>query len=194
MAENQARFIGELDPKWLPDGRLMQLKEDFTFIDGNGLSWTAPSGTIVDGASIPRILWPIFGGPFEGLYRDASVVHDYYCDKKTRSWQSVHRMFHEACLTEGLDVATAKVMYAGVYAGGPRWTVGIGSHSKSLTGSESDIDSLKIYEYSLTPADDFVETNKQWIEKENPSLDEIEHSVNAQYPTLMNLAVHSIEM
>jgi hypothetical protein len=58
----------------------------------------------------------------EGEYRDASIVHDWYCDLRSRSWKSVHRMFYEAMLASGVGLARAKIMYAGVYFGGPRWS------------------------------------------------------------------------
>lgn len=105
-----------------PHGRKMKLEKDFTFIDGAGVKWVASSGRIVDGASIPRIIWPILGGPYEGLYREASVVHDVACEDKTRPWEHVHRMFYEAMLTSGVDSSDAKIMYAAVYHFGPRWS------------------------------------------------------------------------
>ena len=61
-------------------------------------------------------------GPFEGKYRDASVVHDVACEEKNQSWQSVHRMFYEASRLSGVRWLDAKVMYFAVYHFGPRWT------------------------------------------------------------------------
>ena len=37
-------------------------------------------GRVVDGASIPSVFWSIIGAPYTGKYRDASVIHDYYCE------------------------------------------------------------------------------------------------------------------
>ncbi len=45
-------------------------------------------GAIVDGASIPRMFWSIIGGLFDEGYRDASIIHDWYCDKRLRTWQA----------------------------------------------------------------------------------------------------------
>jgi hypothetical protein len=56
----------------------------FTYIDSGGRRWVVPDGTVSDGASVPRVFWSIIGGPFEDKYRDASIVHDLYCVKKTR--------------------------------------------------------------------------------------------------------------
>jgi hypothetical protein len=47
--------------------------------------WTVQPHKEVDGASIPQAFWSIIGGPFEGFYIKASVVHDHYCEVKTRT-------------------------------------------------------------------------------------------------------------
>ena len=77
----------------------------------------------MDGASIPQTFWAIVGGPFEGKYRFASIVHDRYCRAHGgHTWQEVHRMFYEACVAGGTDETLAKVMFAAVYHFGPRWS------------------------------------------------------------------------
>jgi Protein of unknown function (DUF1353) len=76
------RFVGEVVTKWLRhdgDDRLMQLREDFTFVESPEYVWTAPAGFIVDGTTIPRALWTLFGDPFIGDYRRAAVTHDLLC-------------------------------------------------------------------------------------------------------------------
>lgn len=57
---------------------LFELSSEFSFDDPNGLKWKVPKGTKVDGASIPQALRSIIGGPFEGAYLKASVIHDYF--------------------------------------------------------------------------------------------------------------------
>ncbi len=118
---NLGRYTGRLILEPLPDGRRMRVLEDFGFLEEDGLHWPVPPRSTVDGASIPQALWSLIGGPFEGKYRDASVVHDYYCDVRSADWKSVHRMFYRAMLVSGVSVRRAKVMYTGVYFGGPRW-------------------------------------------------------------------------
>ena len=116
-----AYYTGELAVKWLDDGRLMQLLADFGFRDAAGLDWPVPKGARVDGASIPRSLWSIVGGPFEGKYRDASVVHDWYCAIRNRPWEAVHRMFWEGMIVSGVGALQARGLYLAVRYGGPRW-------------------------------------------------------------------------
>ncbi len=115
-------YAGSPKVTFLPDGREFSLLEDFSYTDPNGETWTAPQGARADGASIPRVLWPIMGGPLEGEYRDASIIHDFYCSKRHKPWKAVHRVFYDAMLTSGVQDAKALLMYAGVYMGGPRWT------------------------------------------------------------------------
>lgn len=121
-ASDFGSYFGRLIFEPLPDGRRMRVVEDFGFLDREQKRWPVPIGAKVDGASIPQPLWPLIGGPFEGKYRDASVVHDYYCDVRTEPWQAVHRVFYNAMRASGVSEHLAKVMYAGVYWGGPRWS------------------------------------------------------------------------
>lgn len=109
-----------LEPKTAED-RSVQLLEDFGFKDSKGVEWLVPAGTTSDGASIPWSLWSFIGGPFDGPYRDAAVIHDYYCIQRTRTWEDVHKMFLEASLRRGVPESTAQTMYAGILYGGPRW-------------------------------------------------------------------------
>jgi len=115
-------YQGRAVVTFLDDGRRVQLVDPFAYIDPATLKWDVPAGAIVDGASIPHPLWGIIGGPFEGKYRAASIIHDWYCDVRTRPWKAVHRVFYDAMLTSGVSAGRAKLMYAGVLWGGPRWS------------------------------------------------------------------------
>lgn len=121
-ASQAARYEGVVTTEWLRDGRTMKLLDDFIYVDDVGIRWVAPKGRSIDGASIPKALW-WSGGPYEGEYREASVVHDIYCaeTRKTATWRAVHRMFYEAMLTSGVAKARALIMYGAVYRHGPRW-------------------------------------------------------------------------
>lgn len=76
---------------------------------------------MVNGASIPKRVWDLVGGPWSGKYRNASVIHDWMCQTQAESWQVTHALFKEAMLTSGVDPLKADVMYAAVILGGPRW-------------------------------------------------------------------------
>jgi hypothetical protein len=102
--------------------RKVRVIDDFTFTEAaNGTVWAAPSGSLVDGASIPRVLWSLVGSPFTGDYVYASIVHDVACDTRTRPWRDTHYMFYLACLAGGTRRGRAKLMYLAVRNFGPRW-------------------------------------------------------------------------
>jgi Protein of unknown function (DUF1353) len=116
------RFIGNVVAQWGENGRDMILTQPFEFIDPDGSRWPVPAGAQVNGASIPKIFWSVIGGPFEGLYRNASVVHDYYCGTQNRSYKEVHKVFYDAMIASGVDHATAWLMFQAVNRFGPRWS------------------------------------------------------------------------
>jgi hypothetical protein len=120
-ADERGRFVGSVTAEWLSDGRRMKLAAPFEYVGADRRRWPVPQGTIVDGASIPQIFWSVIGGPFEGHYRGPSVVHDFYCESRTRRCQDVHKVFYEACLDAGVSSKTAWLMYRAVSVFGPVW-------------------------------------------------------------------------
>ena len=120
-AQQTGQFKGDLVLKALPDGRNMELVQAFSYVDQAGVAWSVPAGVKVDGASIPSAFWSLIGAPFTGKYREASVIHDYYCQTKSRHWKAVHKVFFDGMLARGVDTAQAKLMYLAVYRFGPRW-------------------------------------------------------------------------
>jgi Protein of unknown function (DUF1353) len=120
-AQNAGRFSDELVLRALPDGRTMELTQPFSYTDSRGVLWPVPARTQVDGASIPSVFWSIIGAPYTGKYREASIIHDYYCSTKSRHWKAVHRVFLDGMLARGVDKIQAQVMYLAVYRFGPRW-------------------------------------------------------------------------
>jgi hypothetical protein len=121
QAQDFGKYIGSIQTEWLGDGLRMRLLANFSYIDPNGVEWKAPAGRIVDGASIPWFAWSFIGGPFEGRYRDASVIHDIACEDKDRAWEVVHEAFYWGMRASQVETWRAKVMYAAVYHRGPRW-------------------------------------------------------------------------
>ena len=120
-AKSGGRYVGDLIVRVEDDGRHVVLVKPFEYDDADGMKWPVPVGTMSDGASIPQIFWSFIGGPLEGKYRNAAVIHDYYCDYRVREWEAVDRVFYDAMITSGVDRLKAKVMYAAVRWGGPHW-------------------------------------------------------------------------
>lgn len=99
------------------------LSEQFFFDDPNGLRWEVPIGTKVNGASIPPAFWSLIGGPFTGRYFKASVVHDHYTQKKSRTAHDTHRNFFYGMRANGVPTWKAKLMYWAVRTFGGDWII-----------------------------------------------------------------------
>jgi hypothetical protein len=122
LAQSQyGSFPNNLDIRLSRSEQEATLLADFSYIDPGGKRWTVPKGVKLDGASIPRILWTPVGSPWTGQYKEASVIHDYLCEKKTAHWKDVHRLFYTGMLANGVGIIQANIMYATVYRFGPRW-------------------------------------------------------------------------
>jgi hypothetical protein len=121
-----------IDTPGVPN-RNVRVIDDFTFAEAaTGTVWPAPAGSIIDGASIPRVLWTLVGSPFTGDYVYASIVHDVACDTRSRPWRDTHYMFYQACLAGGTRRARAKLMYLAVRNFGPRWPAPAASPALAL--------------------------------------------------------------
>ncbi len=145
-----ARFEGQVRTEWLREAgadRRMRLLEDFVFVDDNNFRWVAPTGALVDGASIPEGFWNSVGTPYVGDYRRASVLHDVACGEKKQPHTAVHRMFYDAMITDGVPVWTAQQMYTAVRLFGPKWVVVAGGPglppAAAPVSKPLDIDSLE---------------------------------------------------
>jgi len=114
-------FVGEVQCAWCDESRHMELVSDFEFIAPSGERWTAPAGSVIDGASIPRVAWSVVGGPYTGRYRRAAVLHDVACVQRARSSFDTHRMFYYACRAAGVGRGKAAMMYYAVQKHGPHW-------------------------------------------------------------------------
>jgi len=151
-------FVGTVKTEWIEPDRKMRLLDDFAYVDPAGVLWEAPKDSVVDGASIPQVLWSVVGSPYTGEYRNASVVHDVACEKRDKPWQDVHRMFYEACRAGGVGEQKAKLMYAAVYHFGPKWAPG---------------GARMLFMRTMPEEKEFAQL-KTFVETENPSLDQIE--------------------
>lgn len=150
------KFDGKVVASWDDDGRNMTLTEKFAYIDASKKRWDAPKGAVVNGASIPKPFWSIIGGPFEGQYHNASVVHDVYCENMKAPWQDVHKMFYEACRCGGCPERKSKLMYYAVYNFGPRW------HQVYEFRVGDDGEKEKVAKMAREEPDQPLSRSKQW--------------------------------
>jgi hypothetical protein len=155
-------YVGDIKVKFDKNGRDLILLENFIYIDPKGQTWGAQAGWKVDGASIPQAFWGLVGGPLEGKYREASVIHDVACDQRTKPWKEVHQTFYTAMRCSGVEEMKAKIMYYAVYHFGPRW--GLGPTLNAFFAPEKK------------PTDVDAKNVAAWIKKNNPNLQEIENA------------------
>jgi len=119
------------------------------------------TGYQTDGASVPEALWALYP-PFTGNYRQAAVIHDYYCDNKQRTWQDTHKVFYYAMRAANVDEKTAKIMYGAVYLFGPRWGPGTqpGQHAAPIKATPERQEAV-------------VKELQTMVAKDNPDLDDL---------------------
>lgn len=173
-------YIGAVDTRWNPDGRTMTLLNELRYVDPKGDVWVAPAGSVVDGASIPRPLWPFMGGPFEGKYRNASVLHDVSYDQKNRPPAECDHMFYDAMRCSGVSATEAKTMYWALLHFGRHWRFGL---KKAKPAKVHEI-AAQVAPSLNTPTSDApratavnpddVNAVRDWIRKNDPSIDQIE--------------------
>lgn len=179
-----------------------------SFVDAQRREWIAPAQTLTDGASIPPIFVSIVGQPTAPEYILAAALHDAYCgvgnEAGTRyhsaPWQDVHLMFYNGLITGGTPAKRAKVMFAAVWLGGPRWRApegqvpilstqgGRGSFWTRLLGPKSDRGLAHVPVFALQRS---LSDLQDRIEDEDPSLDQLvamlakaEAELNAAYPAI----------
>lgn len=164
-----------VEPK-RPDDRNVQLLEPFGYKDSKGVDWDVPAGYVSDGASIPWSLWSFIGGPYDGPYRDAAIIHDYFCEMKLRTWEDTHAMFLEAAIKRGVPESTAQTMYAGILYGGPRWPKPVTKAQMIFVQTGPVHTGTGKREATKAEKDQFEEL-KRWIEQTKPTPDQIKKKV-----------------
>jgi hypothetical protein len=118
---------GDPEVRLLRDGRNVTVLVDLTYTPISGNAITVPAGFVCDGASIPRILWPLAGGPFEGTHRNGALFHDYLywrsrqgCALGTR--KDADRIFYQIMRLFGHSVWSARSKWSAVRLfSGPAW-------------------------------------------------------------------------
>jgi hypothetical protein len=110
----QVRYIGSVE-----GSRVFQLSHYFRYIGSNS-TITVPTGFQTDGASVPRVFWPILQ-PY-GPYFPAAIIHDYlYCkcsNKLGLERKDADLIFKEAMFNLGIGWLTRETIYRAVRLGG----------------------------------------------------------------------------
>jgi len=167
-------YTGVPVTRWNPDGRSMTLLSELRYTDPHGIVWVAPAGSVVDGASIPRALWTFMGGPFEGKYRNASVLHDVSYDRQDRPPQECDRMFYDAMRCSGVGALEAKTMYYALLRFGWHWDFSI-KRAKPVKIGRKMVARAQPKTPVTVAAQQEIQGARDWIRKSSPSVEQIEH-------------------
>jgi hypothetical protein len=172
-------FNGEPVTKWNRDGRTMTLLTELRYTDPTGFVWVAPIGSVVDGASIPRYLWTTMGGPFEGKYRNASVLHDVAYGQRKRPWQDCDRMFYYAMRCSGVNAVQAKTMFYALYRFGHHWKFPI-KRGKPVKYEGQLVARAEAIPRAIPVNPTQINEARDWIQSADPSLEQIEQRAGAE--------------
>ena len=172
-------FNGAPITRWNPDGRSMTLLNQLRYTDPKGQVWIAPTGSQVDGASLPRSLWSFMGGPFEGRYRNASVLHDVAYDRQERPWQDCDRMFYDAMRCSGVGPIEAKTMYYALYRFGRHWDFKVKKAKPVKMGRKIVARAEPLIPRASAVTHDEIEAARDWIRNAQPSVEEIEQRASS---------------
>ncbi len=164
--------------RWNPDGRNMTVLTELRYTDPQGQVWIAPPGSVTDGASLPRALWSIMGGPFEGKYRNASILHDVSYDEHNRPWQECDRMFYNAMRCSGVGAVEAGTMYYALYKFGHHWKYTV-KKARPVRGAEKMAKAEEAPRAIPVDQSD-VNAARSWIRGNEPSLEQIEQRADSE--------------
>ncbi len=167
-------YTGAPVTRWNPDGRSMTLLSEFRYTDPNGHVWVASAGSVVDGASIPRSLWTFMGGPFEGRYRNASVLHDVAYEQQGRPPRDCDRMFYNAMRCSGVGAIEAKTMYYSLLRFGWHWDFSI-KRAKPVKVKGKLVARAQPKPPVAVAAQQEILGAQEWIRKSEPTEEQIEH-------------------
>ncbi len=171
------QFFGSVMVEWLDDNsghQRMKLLEDFAFEDAQGRRWLAPKHHVIDTAvSVPPSFRSLVGPPFEGGYRKAAVLHDYYVSARDGEWRRVRRMFFDAARASGIEEIDAKVMYMTLYAEAQRWEPRPSSCFGHCHAGRTEL------VWRPVVAENDLRPIVEWIDQDNPNLDAIDERVDS---------------
>jgi hypothetical protein len=174
-------YSGPVDTRWNADGRTMTVLSELRYTDPQGVVWIAPAGSQIDGASMPRALWSFMGGPFEGKYRNASVLHDVAYDQKNHPPQEADRMFYNAMRCSGVGAIEAKTMFYSLYRFGRHGAFAI-KKAKRVKPSElaqaEEAPEEKILGRVVNQTE--INETRDWIKSAEPSMEQIEQRADAE--------------
>ena len=111
------QYLDPLDLRFIGPGQFQHLRE-FRCLPEDGSMLTVPAGRFTDGASTPKIIWPVMS-PW-GSWTPAAALHDWLYREAIVPRDRADALFLEGMLSSGTDPAVARTMYRGVRLFGSR--------------------------------------------------------------------------
>lgn len=111
-------FVSDIEVERHPGERQrFTLMKPLIYRRDSGTEITVLDGFVTDGASVPRLLWPI-APPFSGPYMSAAVLHDALYTQGVFSRVESDSIFLEAMLASNVPFWQCAVLHCGVVIGG----------------------------------------------------------------------------
>ncbi|WP_459555411.1 DUF1353 domain-containing protein [Lacunimicrobium album] len=95
VSKHASRHVQAICYRTYPGG-LLEVTRPVKVENEFGWEVRVPARFLTDGASIPRLLWPIVGHPFQGEFLQAAVVHDLLCHHAWLLGSYQHRVMADA--------------------------------------------------------------------------------------------------
>lgn len=112
-------------PVPIPDspktGAIYALACDYVF-RAIGRIFVVPAGFEFDGASIPPLLWPVIGSPFDPAFMQPALLHDWLYSSHLVTRREADVAFREQLVVNGVTDFRADLMFRAVrLAGWAAW-------------------------------------------------------------------------
>ena len=101
----------------------VRLLASLVWQDPDGDMFVVPRGYVSDGASVPKVLWSLSGGPFDEAYVRAAILHDWQCERRVQTSDQVHERFYRGMRADNVSWLVARSFYRVVLVRGPQWTL-----------------------------------------------------------------------
>jgi hypothetical protein len=117
------------------------------------------------------------GGPFEGKYRNASVLHDVAYDQKNRPHEVCDRMFYHAMRCSGVSAVEAGTMYYALRKFGRHWKA---PKAEPVKMGDEIVARPEEVRRAMPVNRGDINATRDWIRNSEPSLQQIEQRADAE--------------
>lgn len=92
------------------------LLQNLVWIRADGTTVVIPAGFVCDGATVPRVVWSLVGGPFDGPYLPGAILHDFLLSVRTPGqpvW-GIHKEFYNGMRANNTSWLISNLFYRSV--------------------------------------------------------------------------------